>query len=687
MVKKRKEKWKFSLGQKITVCVMIMQIIVIVLLAGFVIYRTSTEAKETAINNMETITQDRAQIVQEYVKQTEGTLTAYSRAGEVTELLKNPTNPAAVQAAQKYTEAFSGDVDNLEGLYISEWNTHVLAHTNAGVVGITTREGEPLKALQDAMIKANGVYNTGIIISPASNQQIVSLYRAVLDESGNPIGLVGGGVFTKGLIGMLDGLITSGMENNQYCMVNSNDGKYIFVENEELVATVAEEEHIQALCQKLQGTESDISGYVEYQKNGKNYISTYYYMADYGWIFMIDNSEEEIFASTESLQQILIVFSIGALLVLSIISLFVIRKLTKPLRVIENSIISLQNFDITEKKDVHKYGKRRDEIGSITGATEKLIVTLRDIVEMLKKCCGTLDVKADSLHTSSAELIECVIDNVATAEEFSASIENTNNIVLNVDKEIGKINGAVQEILENISSSVNVSSEAIVSAQSMKEQVGAAYNNGQDTLVRTRTAVKDAIDGLRELTKINELAAEILNISSQTNLLSLNASIEAARAGEAGRGFAVVADEIGQLADTSKSTASDIQKLCGEADVSIETVTECFKSILAFIEKDVVGQFKDCIDKSVEYAESVDAIKEQLDTAEQEVQQLYQFVVQIADNMQDVKNITRENRNAIDTIVEKNERTSTIANTIQNQSEDNKQLAEQLEEVVDRFIL
>lgn len=674
-----------GLGQKIIICMLVMQIVVMTILSVLVVSSITKDIRKTMTNSMLTIAQERSQIIKNYVSESERMLTSYSRAGEILDIMQNPEDPEIVAAAQAYTEKFSGDIPNLEGVYASEWNTHVLAHTNANVVGITTREGDPLKALQDAMLAADGVYNTGIIISPASGQQIVSMYMAVYDEQGNPAGLVGGGIFSKGLIEILDNLTMDGMENATYCMVNTTNGQYIFHADSERVATPAEEDYIVSLCEQMQGVTEDASGYIEYTQDGEEYISTYYYMADHGWLFMVSDNQKEIFASANQMTVMLIIFCVAALLILIAVSLVIVGRMLKPIKSIEGGIVSLQNFNIADNKEIQKYCSRSDELGSIANATEILIHSLQEITGTLKDCCTTLEDKANNLHRSSYDLVEDVTDNKATTEELSAALESTNEVVSNVNSEIKNIDNVVNVILESISDSIQTSNSIIGSAQDMQAKADDAYRNGQDTLTQTKGSVEEAMSSLSSLTKINELASEILNIAGKTNLLSLNASIEAARAGEAGRGFSVVAGEIGTLADTSRNMASSIQAICSETNDSIKVVNNCFDSILTFIETEFVGQFKDFAEKSTGYSISVNAIKEQLDEVDNAVKQLEDSVRQISQNVVEVNNITDENRSAIATIVEKSESTAQIADMIQEQAEQNKGLAQELDNLIGRF--
>ena len=421
------------------------------------------------------------------------------------------------------------------------------------------------------------------------------------------------------------------------------------------------------------------------RRRGKKCETATSYELFYPFLISLKYVSSKVFAATNELKGTLIAISVGALIVLSVISLLVITVMIRPLKVVEGGIGELQDFDITKKNSILKYVKRKDEIGSIASATDSLVESLRGIVDTLQNCSGTLDGKAVELHTSAAELIDCVTDSVATAEEFSTSIETTSTVVLNVDDEVGNINSVAQNVLDHVASSLDVSGTIMGTAKSMKEQADAAYNNGQNTLIQTKSAVEQAIRGLEGLAKINELASEILSISGQTNLLSLNASIEAARAGEAGRGFSVVAGEISKLADSSKDTASAIQQLCEEANASIDTVNACFDTILDFIEKDVVEEFRDFTEKSTSYSRDVSSIKEQLDSVEKDVQLLHQAVTQISDGMTEVKSVSNNNRLAMETLVQKNERTSEIASVIQKQSEENKELANKLELVISKF--
>lgn len=678
-------KMKLTLGKKITVCILLLQMIVMVVLSGVVIRTVTENTKTNTINSMKTVVEERSQIIENYVQEAEGTLMAYSRAGEILDIILNPDDAECVDRAQAYTEKFSGDVKNLEGLYASEWDTHVLTHTNPEVRGIVTREGEALAELQKAMTEADGVYNTGIIISPASGQQIVSMYMAVYDENNKPVGLVGGGVFSKGLIEILDKLTLNGMQNAEYCMVDVKSEQYIFNAENDKIGKTVEEEYIKRVCSEMAGKSDDLSGYIEYKDNGKEYISTYHYMPEHGWIFMVADDTDEVFASTDALQNLMFMICISAMIVMVIVSYMIISKMTKPMRYIENSIYELQHYDVSDKNDIQKYIGRNDELGTITKATEVLVKVLQEIVGTLKDCCNTLENKANFLHESATELVEDVTDNVATTEELSASLESTNQVVSNVNEEILNINNVVDSVLNSITDSVVMSDEVIGSAHEMQQRADEAYRSGQDTLVKTKHSVEDAISSLSSLAKINELAEEILSIAGQTNLLSLNASIEAARAGEAGRGFAVVAEQIGNLADTSKNTAADIQSMCGEANESIDVVNECFASIIEFIENEVVYQFKGFAEKATGYSLATGKIKEQLDSINQSVVKLEEFVNQISTNISDVNSISDENRAAIGVIVEKNENTLQIAGEIQEQSEQNKILAKQLYDLLARF--
>ena len=104
-----REKTRVSLARKIIGAILPMQVVVMTCLSIMVVYGITQNVRTTATDNLQTIVQERSQIVENYVQESEVILSAYSKAGEILNVLKNPENKSAVDAAQKYTESFSGE--------------------------------------------------------------------------------------------------------------------------------------------------------------------------------------------------------------------------------------------------------------------------------------------------------------------------------------------------------------------------------------------------------------------------------------------------------------------------------------------------------------------------------------------------------------------------------------------------
>lgn len=674
-----------KLSTTITITISIVAAVCILGLFLFANGSMTSVMKKNSMDNMKTSLESRQKVIEDYVNNAEDQLVSYSKGIEIVKLLENPTDSEIRKKAQKYTEDYYKELSGWEGIYAGEPNTHVIVHNNPKIVGMTTRKGEALKQLQDAMKESDRLYNAGIIVSPATKKLTLSMYCPVY-KGDEMIGYVGGGPFGEQLQKSLDALKVEGLDNASFTMINTKTNTYIFSKDSKKIAKEIKDPMLLNVSESAKKGAGNQIHEIDYKDaDGKDCVGVYRVLNDRGWAVVMTDTEDEIFAMANTNRNTLGFICLGSFLLIMLLTYVVIRFCLNPLKVAENAILNLKDLKLNKDERIEKYVNGKSEIGHIATAIDSLYRTFDAIIDTLNSCSVSLLKSAEKITSSSEELYDCVGDNAATVEQVVAGVTLTEEAVEQVGKEIGRISELVSDVGRKVSDGSERSEELIQEVQKMKDTANQSLDANREKMVWNENNIEKAMKELQSLSRINEMVDRILEITSQTNLLSLNASIEAARAGEAGKGFAVVASEIGNLALSSSETATEIQTICKDANKNIDYVRQCFVSILDYWKTDVTKQFTDFIEMSNEYSTSIGSIEELIRGIQNVTDSVSDGVVAICNQMERVEGATEENSQGMERIIDKIETTKTSAEAISSVTHENQKNAEEIRDIVKKF--
>ena len=254
-----------------------------------------------------------------------------------------------------------------------------------------------------------------------------------------------------------------------------------------------------------------------------------------------------------------IMLVIGAAIIVMI--MFIIKPLKSANRQLNDIIKNIEesNGDLTARIEV----KSEDEIGELVDGINSFIEKLQLIMKDIKS-------KSDALQEASANMngqITAVNDNAgsvsAVMEEMAASMQEISATAEQLSAGSDNIFHAIVNVTDQITEGNEITARIQKKSVRYREDTEHGRQSTNDMVAQIKDGLNQSIENSKQVARIQELTEDILSISSQTNMLALNASIEAARAGEAGRGFAVVASEIRKLAEQSVNSANEIQKIIG----------------------------------------------------------------------------------------------------------------------------
>lgn len=403
-----------------------------------------------------------------------------------------------------------------------------------------------------------------------------------------------------------------GMDSS-YVYVVKNDGTMLYHPTKEKVGQPVENAVIKGVVQQLQdGTKPD-TAVVEYVFDGTTKYSAYTILNNED-ILVLTADESEALAGITVVTGVAIGISTVVVLLAIIICFILGRRLMRPLVKVSTIIEEIANGDINA--DFGMVKETNDEIGLIIEKMKELTQSLGSIVGKIRNSSDTMSANSYELNDTSSqtlaannEISKAVEDVAEGSTGMAASISKINENLLEMSNETKDINESVNEI-RNQTTAVQDSSKIMNDKIKSMQDSSHKMDEGISAISKRIETVNTTVD------KVSNIVSVIEEISSETNLLSLNASIEAARAGDAGKGFAVVAQEIRVLSDNTNTELENIKQIISSL---VEECRYCVQASGTIVEdnakqkeeiKAVLDEFGSLDEQIQKTAEKADEIEE-----------------------------------------------------------------------------
>ena len=640
-----------KLRVKLSLILFIMMVVTILIMGSISLYKSTTTIRELTKSSMTNTNMENSTVIKAMIEKEKRNIQLISDQSEVAELLQKQKDGEDINAYQaklndklkKMTE----DAGNIEHIFITDTEGIIRSDSDPQLIGTSVMDRNYTKKVLET--EAPVISET--LKSKSTGANIVAFVHPI-KVNDELVGFATAAVYADSVIKYLSDAKILDTESS-YAYLVDETGNMLYHPDTKKIGNPVENTQIKNVVARVQKGEKVDADVVEYDYQGRIKEAAYSIIPDTNWTLVITGDLGDIMAPINYMVIFIIIAGTVLIIFALLLGLLVAARISSPIIKLTELINKTADLDLKYDSDYEHLTSSKDETGIIAKATFSTRKVLREMAVRLHDVALVMYENADGMERLSSIVQENAQNNSATTQQLSAGMEETAAATQEITATTEEINASVNIIAQRVKEGAEKSKEITMRANTLKHDALESVRSAKEIYGEVKVKMERAIQESNNISKISVLTDTILSITSQTNLLSLNAAIEAARAGEAGRGFAVVAEEIRKLAEQSSSTAAGIQGIVKGVYSAVGNMKENSEEILSYLNKNVLPDYQKLTRVSEQYNSDAEYINGLMTEFEGSAEQLDLAVSSISTAMNEVAATINESAKGVQDIAEK----------------------------------
>ena len=399
----------------------------------------------------------------------------------------------------------------------------------------------------------------------------------------------------------------------------------------------------------------------------------------------VDCSVDSIDEKVADMTKTLIIVELICVAIAFVISMIMGRVMARNVMTINRKMEELAGNDGDLTTEIQM--KSGDEIGNVADSFNSFMVKIRTMMLAVKDSGDKLEQATAQTNQELQDATEELNQIAGALNDLTQTMQDTSESVTEIEDAAMAIKTMSADLYEKTRGGAEYAGSVSETAEEAKESCQDSKNQMDQMIAEITDSLSDKIEASEKIQKIIELTNDIISISEQTQLLSLNASIEAARAGEEGKGFAVVADEVGKLADATAQTAMEIESINQFTVDTVNDLVSISKNLVEFVGEVISQDYDKMVGVGQSYYDDSREFMAQFNQFCQLAEELSSNMETIEGHISHIMEVVEKETETIANVAEVSDQIYAKMQAMSANGEINEEIVGELGDMLDKFVV